>query len=79
MFTLLRVHALISRRDLYHFQFQFQMKMYKIAQNLLVLFLLDCIGTGSADGDDYMKREYSLVKPYHGKHMLTCIRNTYLT
>lgn len=41
--------------------------MYKIVQNLLVLFLLDCIGGGSADGDEYMKREYSLVKPYHGK------------
>lgn len=44
-----------------------QLKMYKIVLNLLVLFLLDRIGAGWADGDDYMKREYSLVKPYHGK------------
>lgn len=41
--------------------------MYKIGLNLLVLFLLDCIGAGLADSDEYMKREFSLVKPYHGK------------
>lgn len=48
--------------------------MYKIALNLLVLFLMDCIGSGSANADDYMKREFSLVKPYHGKSVCECVR-----
>lgn len=51
--------------------------MYKIVVNLLVVFLLDCIGSGSAD--DYMKREYSLVKPYHGKLHVQRIRSVHVT
>lgn len=42
--------------------------MYKRTANWLVLFLINYLSFGSAD--EYMKRELSLIKPYHGEHGL---------